>query len=75
MYVYYVKTADNKWDVYSQDGSVANGKITKSAQMSFDSNGNTEGVYNYTALGTTPETRTMSATANANPAINVTTDP
>lgn len=75
MYVYYVKTADNKWDVYSQDGSVANGKITKSAQMSFDSNGNLEGVYNYTALGTTPETWTMSATANANPAINVTTDP
>ncbi|MFO3903731.1 flagellar hook protein FlgE [Enterobacter hormaechei] len=69
MYVYYVKTADNKWDLYTQDGSVANGKITKAAQMSFDPNGNLEGVYNYDATGT------LSTTANANAAINVTTDP
>jgi flagellar hook protein FlgE len=69
MYVYYVKTADNKWDLYTQDGSVANGKITKAAQMSFDPNGNLEGVYNYDAAGT------LSTTANANAAINVTTDP
>ena len=75
MYVYYVKTADNKWDVYSQDGSVANGAITKSAQMNFDSNGNLEGVYNYAAQGTTPETWTLNGTKNANPAIDVTTDP
>lgn len=75
MYVYYVKTADNKWDLYTQDGSVANGKITKSAQMNFDSNGNLEGVYNYTAQGTTPETWTLEGTKNANAAITVTTDP
>lgn len=69
MYVYYVKTADNKWDLYTQDGSVANGKITKAAQMNFDGNGNLEGVYNYSAAGA------LSATKNANPSINVTTDP
>lgn len=69
MYVYYVKTADNKWDLYTQDGSVTNGKITKAAQMSFDPNGNLQGVYNYNAAGV------LSGTPNANPAINVTTDP
>ena len=69
MYVYYVKTADNKWDLYTQDGSAANGKITKSAQMSFNPNGNLEGVYNYDTAGT------LSATANANPSIDVDTDP
>ncbi|AUU84949.1 flagellar hook protein FlgE [Leclercia sp. LSNIH1] len=69
MYVYYVKMADNKWDLYTQDGSAANGQITKSAQMSFDPNGNLEGIYNYSPAGV------LSATPNANPAINVTTDP
>lgn len=69
MYVYYVKTADNKWDLYTQDGSAANGQITKSAQMSFDPNGNLEGIYNYSPAGV------LGATPNANPAINVTTDP
>ncbi len=68
MYVYYVKTADNKWDLYTQDGSVANGKISKAAQMSFDPNGNLEGVYNYDAAGT------LSATANTSPSIDVTTE-
>ncbi|MCU6680059.1 flagellar hook protein FlgE [Leclercia tamurae] len=69
MYVYYVKTADNKWDLYTQDGSVTNGKISKSAQMSFDPSGNLQGVYNYNAAGV------LSATPNANASINVTTDP
>ncbi|CAM6505009.1 MULTISPECIES: flagellar hook protein FlgE [Leclercia] len=69
MYVYYVKKADNKWDLYTQDGSVTNGKITKAAQMNFDSNGNLDGIYNYNAAGV------LSATPNGNPAINVTTDP
>ena len=69
MYVYYVKTADNKWDLYTQDGSVTNGKITKAAQMNFDSNGNLDGIYNYNAAGV------LSATPNGNPAISVTTDP
>jgi len=64
-----VKTADNKWDLYTQDGSAANGQITKSAQMSFDPNGNLEGIYNYSPAGV------LSATPNTNPAITVTTAP
>ncbi|ELW1645604.1 MULTISPECIES: flagellar hook protein FlgE [Enterobacter] len=69
MYVYYVKTADNKWDLYTQDGSVANGPVTKAAQMSFDENGNLDGVYNYDAAGVV-----LSGTPNATPAINITTE-
>ena len=73
MNVYYVKTADNKWDLYTQDSSVANSGYSKAAQMSFDSNGNLTGVNNYTALGTTPETWSLSGTANTTPSINITT--
>lgn len=67
MYVYYVKTADNKWDLYTQDGSVAGSAATKAAQMSFDSNGNLEGVYNYGAGGA------LSSTPNTTPSIDITT--
>lgn len=67
MNLFYVKTTDNKWDVYTQDGSVAGSPAKKTAQMSFDSNGNLAGVYNYNAAGV------ISATPNANPAINITT--
>ena len=68
MYVYYVKSANNKWDLYTQDGSVANAATTKAAQMSFDTSGNLNGIYNYDAAGV------LSGTPNANPAINITTD-
>ncbi|MGK3223852.1 flagellar hook protein FlgE [Enterobacter soli] len=74
MSVYYVKTADNKWDLYTQDASVANSAVSKAAQMSFDNNGNLAGVYNYTALGTTPETWSLATTANTTPSINIVTD-
>ncbi|HEM8780913.1 flagellar hook protein FlgE [Enterobacter hormaechei] len=67
MNLFYVKTADNKWDVYTQDGSVAGASARKAAQMNFDSNGNLAGVYNYNAAGV------ISATPNATPAINITT--
>jgi len=70
MYVYYVKTADNKWDLYTQDGSAANGKITKTAQMNFDGNGNLEGIYEYN-----PTTGALSAAKNGNPSIEVTSEP
>jgi flagellar hook protein FlgE len=72
MNVYYVKTADNKWDIYTQDTSVAGSTATKSAQMNFDANGNLAGVYNYT-LNTATNTYTLATTANATPSINVTT--
>ncbi|WP_437888062.1 flagellar hook protein FlgE [Phytobacter sp. V91] len=74
MNVYYVKTADNKWDVYTQDTSVAGSTATKAAQMSFDANGNLEGVYNYT-LNTTTGDYDLATTANTTPSINVTTGP
>lgn len=67
MYVYYVKAADNKWDLYTQDGSVNGSTPTKAAQMSFDSSGNLEGVYNYDAAGV------LSGTKNAEPSIAITT--
>ena len=67
MNLFYVKTTDNKWDVYTQDGSVAGSPAKKAAQMSFDSNGNLAGIYNYDAAGV------ISATPNATPAINITT--
>lgn len=70
MYVYYVKTADNKWDLYTQDGSAANGKISKAAQMNFDGNGNLEGIYEYN-----PTTGALRATKNDNPSIEVTSEP
>jgi len=73
MNVYYVKTADNKWDLYTQDSSVANSGYSKAAQMSFDSNGNLSGVNNYIAKGTTPETWDLDTTANTTPSINITT--
>ena len=73
MNVYYVKTADNKWDLYTQDSSVANSGYSKAAQMSFDSNGNLSGVTNYIAQGTTPETWSLDTTANTTPSINITT--
>jgi len=72
MNVYYVKTADNKWDIYTQDTSVAGSTATKSAQMNFDANGNLAGFYNYT-LNTATNTYTLATTPNATPSINVTT--
>ncbi|MGK9171658.1 flagellar hook protein FlgE [Yokenella regensburgei] len=73
MNVYYVKTTNNKWDVYTQDTSVAGSAAVKSAQMSFDANGNIEGVRNYIAQNTTPQTYVLNATANATPSITVRT--
>lgn len=73
MNVYYVKTADNKWDLYTQDSSVANAGYNKAAQMSFDNNGNLAGVNNYIAQGTTPETWSLDTTANTTPSIDITT--
>jgi flagellar hook protein FlgE len=73
MNVYYVKTGDNKWDVYTQDTSVTGSTAVKAAQMTFDANGNLQAVNNWDAQGTTPETYVLNTTANTTPAINVTT--
>ncbi|WLI77026.1 flagellar hook protein FlgE [Kosakonia sp. H02] len=49
--VYYVKTAANTWDVYTQDSSIAGATYEKAAQMSFTSNGTLEGTRSYDAAG------------------------
>ncbi len=75
MNIYYVKTADNTWDLYTMDSSVASADWNKAAQMKFDDSGNLDGVFNYTAnTTTTPTTWTLAGTANTTPAINITTD-
>ncbi|WP_342321107.1 flagellar hook protein FlgE [Kosakonia sp. BYX6] len=71
--VYYVKTGDNSWDVYTQDSSVSGANYEKAAQMSFGSNGTLSSVTNYTEVlpATTPRTWTLDATANAQPQIDI----
>ena len=68
MNVYYVKTADNTWDLYTQDASVAGSTASKAAQMRFDNNGNLSGVYNYNAAGG------LNGTPNTTPSINIVSD-
>jgi flagellar hook protein FlgE len=71
MNVYYVKTAGNTWDVYTQDSSISGAGFNKAAQMGFGTNGQLDTVTNYTANGTVPETWTLAPTANAQPQINI----
>ncbi|WP_052285572.1 flagellar hook protein FlgE [Kluyvera genomosp. 1] len=70
--VYYVKTAENKWDVYTQDTSVSGAAAVKAAQMAFNSSGTLDTVSNYIDDPANPGTLILD-TANANPeiAINV----
>ncbi|AJZ88980.1 Flagellar hook protein flgE [Beauveria bassiana D1-5] len=44
MDVYYVKTADNTWQVYTKDSSVAGSTPTSAGFMRFDNNGNLQGI-------------------------------
>jgi flagellar hook protein FlgE len=71
--VYYVKNSANKWDVYTQDSSVAGSSYQKAAQMTFTSNGTLSAVNNYAEVlpATTPRTWNLSATANAQPQIDI----
>ncbi|MEH3412142.1 flagellar hook protein FlgE [Phytobacter diazotrophicus] len=71
MNVFYVKAADNTWDVYTQDSSVTGSTATKAARMIFNQNGSLESVYNWTPNATTGG-YDLATTANANPAITVT---
>lgn len=68
MNIYYVKTDDNKWDVYTQDTSVSGAAAKKAAQMSFSSNGTLSGIRNYDNTGV------LATDANANPEIQVAID-
>lgn len=40
---YFVKTADNQWDVYTQDGSVEGAPSAKAGSLNFDTSGNLTG--------------------------------
>ncbi|ENC9770110.1 TPA: flagellar hook protein FlgE [Citrobacter koseri] len=73
MNVYYVKTAANKWDVYTQDSSVAGAAVTKAAVMNFSSNGTLTSVNNYIDDPSNPGTL-IEGPANAQPQINITTE-
>ncbi len=74
---YFVKTADNTWDVYTQDSSISGAAYEKAAQLSFSSNGTLTSVTNYTEVSpaTSPRTWNLNATANTSPQIDITLDP
>ena len=70
--VYYVKTAANKWDVWTQDTSVSGADPVKAAQMGFTDSGTLDTVTNYTLnTGTTPASWDLNGTANATPEIAI----
>lgn len=63
MDVYYVKTADNTWEVYTKDSSVAGSGFNSQGFMRFDNNGNLLGVTaNATDPITTPPTTSINVT-------------
>jgi flagellar hook protein FlgE len=72
--LYYVKTGDNTWDVWTQDSSVANAPLVRAAQMTFDKNGSLDSVEEYTHSTTEPpEDWDLSGTPNATPSFSITT--
>ncbi|QLS06676.1 flagellar hook protein FlgE [Citrobacter freundii] len=80
MNVFYVKTTDNKWDVYTQDASVAGSPATKNAVMNFSANGTLASVNNYIPgtvpvdpLDPTGPKILVEGPANAQPQIQITT--
>lgn len=80
MNIFYVKTTDNKWDVYTQDSSVAGSVATKNAVMNFSANGTLTSVNNYIP-GTEPldpadptgPKKLVEGPANAQPQIQLST--
>lgn len=68
--VYYVKTADNKWDVYTLDSSVKNAKAVQAAQMEFNDTGTLKSVSNYVDDGTGTGTLILGPN-NTSPQIDV----
>ncbi|HFQ8227784.1 TPA: flagellar hook protein FlgE [Citrobacter freundii] len=78
MNIYYVKIGDNKWDVYTQDASVAGSTATKNAVMNFSTNGSLVSVNNYVEQPIDPAdpaagTELVEGPANAQPQIQITT--
>ncbi|WFV16433.1 flagellar hook protein FlgE [Citrobacter braakii] len=80
MNIFYVKTGPNKWDLYTQDSSVAGSVANKNAVMNFSANGTLTSVNNYVP-GTVPVDPAdptgpkipVEGPANAQPQIQITT--
>lgn len=70
MNIYYVKTEDNKWDLYTQDSSVANSPFAKKAVMNFNENGNLTSVNNYIPDTANPGD-VIEGPANTDPALGI----
>lgn len=67
MNVFYVKTADNKWDMYTQDSSVAGSKAIRAGAINFNANGTID---NVTMPDPADATKTITSTT---PQFNITT--
>lgn len=70
MNVFYVKKADNKWDVYTQDSSVAGSSAIRAGAVNFNANGSIDSVS--IANATTPNDPTQDTTSNT-PTFSVST--
>ncbi|HGY1776986.1 flagellar hook protein FlgE [Citrobacter amalonaticus] len=78
MNIFYVKIDDNKWDVYTQDASVAGSTPVRTAAMNFSTNGTLTSVNNYVEEPVDPAdpaagTHLVEGPANAQPQIQITT--
>lgn len=70
MNVFYVKTADNKWDMYTQDSSVAGSKAVRAGAINFNANGTIDDVS--VANATNPNDKTLD-TPSTTPQFNIST--
>ncbi|MDW3779469.1 flagellar hook protein FlgE [Kluyvera cryocrescens] len=72
--VYYVKTAENKWDVYTQDTSVSGAKAVQAAQMEFSSSGTLTSVSDY-IVDPADSTKLIVGPANSSLGIDISVEP
>ncbi|RJT26818.1 flagellar hook protein FlgE [Buttiauxella izardii] len=77
MNVFYVKTADNKWDMYTQDSSVAGSKAVRAGAINFNANGTIDNVTmpdpvnaGQVITSTTPQFNISTGALNGAPAVN-----
>lgn len=65
--VYFVKTKNNTWDVYSQDSSITGAKAAKIGTLNFNENGTLANTLDAAGVATTPaNTLTLSMDSGAN---------
>lgn len=77
MNVFYVKTADNKWDMYTQDSSVAKSPAIRAGAINFNANGTIDNVTTpdpanpgQVLTSTTPQFNIQTGALNGAPAVN-----